>query len=185
MTLDELIARAAGEFNSRRIPFYIIGGLAVSTWTEPRATQDMDVLIQARRRQAPRLKQALLAVGARVTALEIRLLMEGRFVRFKMGGPLLDVRLCASAHDRSALARATEVNYAGVSLRVASPEDLVLFKLQAWRPIDQRDLIVLIRTRRDLDVRYIETWLDPVATESGTAMRQRWRTISQEASSLP
>ncbi|MBI2930598.1 MAG: hypothetical protein HYY16_03015 [Planctomycetes bacterium] len=52
MTLDELIKRVTDALSEHRIPFFLIGGLAISTWVEPRATKDMDIVINVRRRIA-------------------------------------------------------------------------------------------------------------------------------------
>lgn len=131
VTLDELIRHVAEALDRERVPFFLIGGLAVSTWVEPRATKDMDIVLKVRRKDATRVKKALVAAGTHATSLELRILMEKRFVRFKTGGPLLDVRVCVSPHDLKAYERAVAIDYESQKIKVATAEDLVLYIVNA------------------------------------------------------
>ena len=177
MTLEELLLRAAREFERNRVPFFLLGGLAVSTWVEPRATADVDLAVCVRRRESARLRTALIGAGARPTNLEMRKLFEKRFQRFRVGAHSLDVRVASSEHDRAAWARSRPVEVGGREIRVASPEDLLLYKLAAWRPHDRVDAHVLLTQRGDLDRAYVERWLDPIAAETAAPMRERWREL--------
>lgn len=177
MALIELLLRATESFSANGIRFILIGGMAVSAWIEPRLTKDMDVVVSVRRRDAPRLKKALVEAGARVTALEMRLLYERRFIRCKTAGPYLDVKIQSSAHDRAANTHARTVPYGGKAVPVAAPEDLILYKLQAWRLHDQDDMVKLAKGVPNLNVAYIESWLDPIAKDTGAPMRERWDQI--------
>lgn len=181
MTLDDLLVRVIDAFQVEQVPFMVIGGLAVVSWVEPRATKDMDVVVRIRRVDGRRLKRALSAAGTRATQVELRILLDKRFVRFKTGGPILDVRLCRTAHDISAFDRAEEVETFDRKFRVATPEDLVLYKLAAWRPLDQRDILVILRDIPDLDTAYLDAWLDRVAEDTGQPIRARWEGIRAEA----
>lgn len=138
-------------------------------------TDDVDIVVMARRKDAPRLKPALIAVGARVTALEMRLLFERRFVLLRITDVRLDVHIASSAHDKSAFEHAAVVDFGGRSVRVASAEDLVLYKLKAWRPIDKADISSLLEQVKGVRMSYIESWLDRVAEETGSDVRARWK----------
>ncbi len=174
MVLTELLIRTADSCAANRIDFVLIGGMAVSAWIEPRLTKDVDIVVMVRRRDAPRLKKALVEAGARVTALEMRLLYERRFIRCKTAGPYLDVKIQSSAHDRAAVANAQKVDFDGRLVDVATAEDLILYKLQAWRLHDQDDIDKLLKGVSNPNVRYIESWLDPIAKETAAPMRERW-----------
>lgn len=174
MELTDLLVQVADTCAANRIRFILIGGMAVSTWMEPRLTKDMDIVVSVRRRDAPRLKKALVEAGTRVTALEMRLLYERRFIRCKTAGHYLDVKIRSSAHDHAADANARTTYWQGRAILVATPEDLILYKLQAWRLIDQDDVAKLIKGVRTLNVTYIESWLDPIARDTGSPMRLRW-----------
>lgn len=153
--------------------------MAVSTWVRPRLTDDVDIVVMARRKDAPRLKPALIAVGARVTALEMRLLFERRFVLLRIDDVRLDVHIASSAHDKSSFEHAARVDFGGRSVRVASAEDLILYKLKAWRPIDKVYIASLLEQVKAVRMAYIESWLDRVAEETGADIRDRWKEVSK------
>ena len=49
----------------------------------------------------------------------------------------------------------------GLSLSVASPEDLILLKLKAGRPTDFDDVISIVKNPRlQLDLAYLRSWAD-------------------------
>jgi hypothetical protein len=131
--LTDLLARIAAAFERRKLPFMLIGGMGVSAWVEARLTRDVDITVLARKTRVADLRQALIDATARPTSTDMRVLFEGRWVRLKTGGPKLDVHLAVSAHDRTALENAERVRLGTAKVRVASPEDLVLHKLKAWR----------------------------------------------------
>lgn len=175
ISITDLLGRVAGAFAHERVDFLLIGGMAMSVWIEPRLTNDCDIVVRVRKVERARLKAALLAAGARVTSLEMRLLFERPFVRFKtQDGPMLDVHRCLSVHDRSAFDHSVMLRKWGQSFRVASAEDLVLYKLQAWRPQDRLDITQLLRDVKDLNRAYIESWLDPLREATNQPMWDRW-----------
>jgi hypothetical protein len=176
VVLTQLVLRVAAELDAAGLPFAVIGGMAVSTWIEPRLTHDVDLAVQAKRRDGPRLRRALVAAGARVTALEMRLLFDRKFVRLKTTtGLRLDLHVATSAHDREALSHAEVVRLGDREIRVAGPEDLVLMKLVAWRPQDRLDIANLLAGVRDLRRDYVERWLGPLERQSGAPIAERWR----------
>lgn len=174
MGLTDLLVQVSDAFQAHRLRFLVIGGMAVAAWVEPRLTRDIDIVVLARKRDTQRLKRALLECGARVTALEMRLLFEKRFIRLKAGQERLDVHVVSSALDQAALARALTGHYRGRAIEVASPEDLILYKLLAWRPHDQVDVGRLLHEVRDLNLAYIESMLDGLSRSAAIPLRPRW-----------
>jgi predicted nucleotidyltransferase len=66
----------------------------------------------------------------------------------------LEISLAFSPFEQEALARAVEVDFAGIKIPVAVPEDLVIYKALAWRDQDRYDieqLLTLHGDRIDLD----------------------------------
>ncbi|MBI2921723.1 MAG: nucleotidyl transferase AbiEii/AbiGii toxin family protein [Planctomycetes bacterium] len=181
MAVTDLLAQVAAAFDENRVPFLLIGGMAVSTWIEERLTRDVDIIAMVRRGDASRLKSALIASGTRVTALEMRLLFERRFLLLKTAGPRLDVKVATGAHDRAAFEHAGRVDIQGHPVAVASAEDLVLYKLMAWRPQDRADVHRLLREIRDLRRSYVESWLDRLSADEGADLRVRWAEALKEA----
>ncbi len=116
------------------------------------ATDDQDIVVRVAKRYSPLLIQALMTSGARPTAVEMRLLFEKRFIRLRTDGPKLDVMIAATHHDRAAFDQAPFVQRGTMRVRLARPEDLILYNLQAWRPQDQADIHALLHAIADLDL---------------------------------
>ncbi len=73
----------------------------------------------------------------------------------------LDIIYAADLHERETLARAQTVLLHGLSLTVVSPEDLILLKLKAGRPMDFDDVIGIVKNPRlQLDLSYLWHWAD-------------------------
>lgn len=179
MTLAELFDRVIDAFARERVDFMLIGGMAVAFWVRPRTTQDCDIVVRIAKKDQGRLKAALVASGSRVTALEMRLLFERKWIRTKTSGPMLDVHRCLSAHDKAAFDNAETVEANGRRIRVASPEDLVLYKLQAWRPQDRLAIEEILEQVKNLDRAYIESWFDRIRVATNAPMRARWAEITK------
>ncbi len=181
MTLDELIPRVAGLFSSKRYRYFTFGGVGVSLWGRPRTTHDLDVVVCLDRSAVPTLVADLNRAGFRITRSLQRKLVEGRIIRLPIGATELDIKLCAEGHDMEALARAKRAAFEGFELTVASPEDLVLYKLQTWRTQDQADIENLLANVKGLDRRYIGEHLAPIEGETGCPVRERWEEIVRGA----
>ena len=178
MTLDELIPLVARLLASRKVPYFVFGGVGISLWGRPRTTQDLDVVVGIERPAVPGLATDLRKAGFRITRLEERKLREGRLLRIPRGATGLDIRLCAPGHDLDALNRAKRAAFGDFELWVASPEDLVLYKLQSWRTQDRADIENLVAAVKTLDRRYIARQLPAIERSTGVAMIKRWREIT-------
>lgn len=175
ISVTDLLQRVAGAFATERVDFLLIGGMALSVWIEPRLTKDCEIVVRIRKVQQSRLKGALVAAGARATSLRMRLMFERPFIRLKTtDGPMLDVHRCMTAHDLSAFEHSALIRKWGHPIRVAAAEDLVLYKLQAWRLQDRADIQSLLVQVKDLNHEYIESWLDPIRKATNHPMWDRW-----------
>lgn len=174
MRLDQLLRIAGLLFEKEKIDYFIFGATAMSFWVPPRNTVDLDAVVSVEKHRAGALFGKLRGAGFPVARHLVRKFLEGRLIEIPAGDTHLDLRWCRTRHDRSALSRAKLFTAADYRLRIAVPEDLVLFKLQAWRRQDQADIERILKERRDLDTRYIETWLQPLEEETGFPVRKRW-----------
>jgi len=124
-------------------PAMLIGGIAVVARGVPRTTLDIDAAVWAetldldrtvttfgRHGLAPRIP------AASQFAREHQVLL----LRHDASGTPLDVSLAWLPFERDAIARATPVDFGGVTLRVALVEDLVVYKAVAWRERDRSDI---------------------------------------------
>jgi hypothetical protein len=154
-------------FERKQWQFCIIGGVAALHWGEPRVTRDVDVSLltgfggeeafihELLNSYRPRVENALqFAIRNRVVLLEAD------------GGIGIDVALAALPFEQSAVSRARLQEVApGVRLKICTPEDLIVFKAFAGRPVDWRDVegVIARAGRSTLDWKYIEQQLTPLA----------------------
>lgn len=140
MKLVDEVARILSGANA---DYALIGGHAVNVVLEPRFTADIDITIAADPAALARVRSALLAAGFRVEREHGAAQPSGPdFVRFVDDeGTILELQTAKTALQRAVIARAND--HGGV--RVATAEDLVVFKAIANRPKDQIDLLGLVR----------------------------------------
>jgi hypothetical protein len=147
----------------RQCRFCFIGGVAVQNWGEPRLTRDIDISLLTGFGGEERHVDLLLGAyeprihDARRFALTYRVLL----LR-SPGGIGIDVSLAALPYEQLVIDRARLVELLpGISLRLCSPEDLIIMKLFAGRETDIRDArSIIVRQGQDrLDWVYAETQL--------------------------
>lgn len=126
----------------------IIGGIAVVSHGVARDTSDIDAAVWG----AAILPAELLSVlarheiGPRIDdALEFAKHHQILLVEHKPTGVTLDIALSWFPFEREAMSRATAVNFNGVDIRVATPEDIIIYKAAAWRDEDRADIRRLLK----------------------------------------
>lgn len=146
MTLSRLgkqVAEVVSVLNRMDLPFALIGGLALALHKVIRATQDIDILVDAEK--ADEIDKALTKLGYRCL---YRGIDAGNYLR---GDERVDLLYASRPIARRLLAAATEKKTAFGQLRVIGPEGLIGFKLQGWlndsrRTQDLEDIRALLRT---------------------------------------
>jgi hypothetical protein len=154
---------------------YLIGGaIAEWAWGEPRATQDLDIVISL----------PIKAVGRFSKELEKRdMLLPADIILDAMAEERADIPLNAihmysglkadlylmrdgDALRQSAFQRRVRVDYGPPigQVYIHSPEDLILYKLMylglSGQPKHARDIAAILRAKKNqLDFRYIEEWV--------------------------
>lgn len=181
MRLDELMRFAGQFFEGEHVDYFIFGATAMNFWVPPRNTVDLDIVLCVDKRRGTEVLGELRRRKFPVTKSLMRKFHEGRLIKLPVGDTELDLKLCKTEHERQALARSKAFSAGDHRLRIAVPEDLVLFKLQYWRTQDQADIERMLKLRADLDVKYIEKCLDPVRKETGFPVRDRWDEIRKRS----
>jgi hypothetical protein len=140
----------------------VIGGAAVGTWGEPRLTRDVDLKVMLGRDEADRLL-ALLASDYISLLPDPRAALRKQAMLFveDAAGVRLDLLLADTPYDVEAIRRGRDIEVApGVTLRLCTPEDLIVYKLISTRPRDHEDAAGIVRRQGDaLDDRYVLDWL--------------------------
>ena len=125
------------------VPWMIIGGVAVIAHGVPRYTADVDATVAAPNEPLERIF-ALFARhdvvpridGALAFARERQVFL----LRHEPSGVDLDVSLAWLPFEVEAIGRSETRDYAGVTIRIPRPDDLVIYKLVAARPRDLEDV---------------------------------------------
>ncbi len=168
-------------------PSMIIGGVAVIASGVPRQTVDIDAAILGRAATLDDVVATLARHGitprtphALEFARERHVLLLGHEPTHVM----MELFFAWLPFEEVALARAKEIDIEGFSVRIAMPEDLIIYKAAAWRDRDISDverLLALYLDTIDLDrvrnlIREIGEALDePQRLESFDALVKRVR----------
>jgi predicted nucleotidyltransferase len=137
------------EFAREKVEHVVIGGYAFAYHAEPRATKDLDILLEASDENLDRAARALLRYGAPQNVVDAtRILGETEVVYF--GRPPLRVDLLRSIDGVVAsdvLKRAIATTWDATPIRVIALDDLIANKRAAGRPQDLIDVARLERAR--------------------------------------
>jgi hypothetical protein len=153
---------------SLNVPMAVMGGVALSAWKHPRATQDVDLLIGLEDKDHDFILQKLAAARFRVKR-QPPILTLGRLrivqLLYEPPGTFLDLQidllLADCEYQKEALGRRILVHLPDLDIPIAvlSCEDLILHKVLAGRIVDRADAAKLLRVNRvSLDVDYLRHW---------------------------
>jgi len=137
------LADAASLLKAERIPYALIGALAVSVRGEPRLTSDVDMIIDTDVERAVALAGALVATRFKPLFDDVAEVVQRSFMlplRHRQTNVKLDLAIGLSGFEKQAVARAKRMEVGGTTLPVATTEDLILMKVVAGRPRDEQDL---------------------------------------------
>jgi len=157
-----------------RVDYLIGGAVAEWAWGEPRATQDLDFVIdlpmKALNKFSKELEKRDMLVPAEImldTMMENRADIPINAIHIYTGFKA-DLYLVREGDElrQSAFKRRMRVDYGPPigKVYVHSPEDLILYKLIylgiSGQPKHSRDIASILHSRKeDLDLRYIEEWV--------------------------
>lgn len=161
-------------FERLKIPYALIGGLAVGVHGIPRPTHDLDFTIAVDRSRLPEFFQAVIDLGydvpqefttgwvdqvAGMPLVKARLWVEGKTID-------VDVFLAESRFQKSLIQRRIRTDVEGIAAYIASPEDLILLKVLAGRPRDLGDVQDILLVQGPLDQAYLQHWADELGVRS-------------------
>lgn len=175
---DSILELLANALEASALQYVVIGGHAVNAWLEPRFTADIDLTVAADPAALERLSEALESMGWRLETEHGAGLPSGPdFVRFARDEdePVIELQSAKTEFQEEVIRRAV-VSGEGAGLRVATPEDLVVLKLIAFRPKDRVDLIGLVALP-GLDWHYVDRW---AAVWEVTGRLARMRAASED-----
>lgn len=175
--IPAVVVPVVGVFEDLGIAYCIVGSVAASAWAMPRSTNDVDILADVRPGHIAALV-ARLETDYYIAADQIREAIQhhGSFNLIHNATSFrVDVFLPGgSAYDRMQLARARtqELPFTTRSVKLSSPEDVVLRKLrwyldtQGTRDSQWSDVQAVLRVQGDaIDRAYLERWAPSLGIE--------------------
>jgi hypothetical protein len=156
---EEVLGDAARTLQRLRVPFALVGGLAVAARSEVRFTQDVDLAVV---RSDDRAVEALVR-DMTVNGFSPVVLLEqqaaGRIATVRLrskGGVVVDLLTASSGIEPEIVERASPVDLEGAGVvPVAQAEELLAMKvlsMRAARPNDRADALALLAVNPSLDL---------------------------------
>jgi hypothetical protein len=128
---------------------YAFGGaVALASWSEPRATADVDIVIWVEPSRVDRAIDLAEAAGVRLDREEARAAaLERGLIVGRLGAIRVDVFVPSIPFYDEAAERRARVRIAGKETWVHSAETLAVFKLLFFRPKDLLDVARMLEVR--------------------------------------
>lgn len=155
-------------FETLRMDYAVMGGVAVRIYGIPRATYDIDFTVAVARDGLPSVFHAAEEIGYTVPQpyqtgwVDHVAGMPLVKVRWHAGGKGVDIDifLAESGFQRELMTRRCLHQVSGRDVWFVSPEDLVLLKLIAARPRDVSDVLDILFVQGRLDEDHLRRWAD-------------------------
>ncbi|MEK7848528.1 MAG: nucleotidyltransferase [Chloroflexota bacterium] len=169
--MEEVIRAIAHALHSTKTQYVVIGGIAASIWGRPRMTLDVDIVVVLLPEELSHFLESLAQSGFQVSPSAMRKLLRALPTKVRYGKRLsVDLRMASYTLDRQALERATPVRVLGTSLRIASKEDIIAYKVARFEDLDRADIkSIILRHRKKIDATYLVTACRQLAQETGDA----------------
>jgi predicted nucleotidyltransferase len=155
----------------------IIGGIAVSLLGKPRFTADVDAVFLLSTDELPQFLELARAENivprvqdAEEFARKSRVLL----LRHEPTETDIDISLGILPFEEEMVDRSSVKSFANLSVRLPTPEDLIIMKAIAHRPKDLEDIRILADNFPNLDKKRIEQWVKAFGDALETPL---WDTI--------
>ena len=161
------LARALAKLDTQ---WYLFGAQAALLYGAARLTADVDVTVLLGDRPTAELVRALEKAGFRLRVRDIGAFVARTrvlpFLHPRSGMPV-DIVLAGPGLEQLFFSRRRRRIVEGISIPVASPEDVVVMKVLAGRGKDDDDVIAIIAAQRKLKLQRIRQTLDALERALG------------------
>lgn len=155
----ESLQRLLHKLNDRGV---IIGGIAVGFLGKPRFTADVDAVFLLSTTDIPKFLELAQAenIFPRIQNVE-EFGRKNRILLLKHNPTEtdIDISLGILPFEEEMVARGSTRSFANLSIRLPTPEDLIIMKAIAHRSKDLEDIRTIADNYPNLDVRRIEEWV--------------------------
>ncbi len=157
-----------------KVPFCVVGGMAVSIISRPRATEDLDFLVGIRDEDkgelADLLKEKLTVLQVKEQTFTVSGVTIWRIVLSAPEEPdgtvIVDFLFADNEFLEAVIDGADNLVLGGVETPLVRPEDLILMKMLASRPQDLNDIATIREVHADtLDEAYIASWQEKLGLD--------------------
>src|SRR3989338_1051496 len=162
-----LLVQVAKILNTLHIPYLVSGGLAVLVWGRPRFTADIDIVVELKQTDIPKLEQALNHLSPQgyidrdMMNDALKRQGEFNFIDITTGIKVDFWILTDSLFDRTRLQRRQVKSISGEEVYFTSPEDLILIKLKWYQDSDSQrqleDIESIFKITKKIDKQYLKT----------------------------
>lgn len=185
MLQSKLLKKVLTFLEENHVDYMITGSLVSSMQGEPRATHDVDILVNITHSAIPPLVDTFTPPGYYISgpAIEDAILRKSMFNLLDTNdGDKVDFWvLIDDPFDQSRFARKYEEKMSGLSMKVSRPEDTILMKLRRANLSggSEKQFTDALRVYEvqfgNLDLNYIESWTEPLQVKA------IWERLQQEA----
>jgi hypothetical protein len=179
------LADAVRFLESQGIGYALIGGLAISVRAMPRATVDVDLVIAADVERALSLVESLPNSDFAPLFDGVEEVVQSAFIlplRHRRTNVKVDVAIGLSGFELAAINRAEPMDLAGLTVSVATAEDLLIMKVLSDRPQDDQDARGLVIARGSkLDWDYCMAVATGLGESIGQSLAGRIETLRKDA----
>jgi hypothetical protein len=173
-SFHETANRVVSALASVGADWMLIGAIPVAAWGEARATTDADFAASLDLLDAHRLDDALGAQGRQkvrgpVEIPQSRLVLSKYWdARTAIGVDVFfSTRYATGDFQRAALERKKQASFDGRTYPIAAPEDVIVFKIMAFRQKDLDDVAGILERRfTGLDWPYIHRWASALRVDN-------------------
>ena len=168
----EVLKIVTRRLNKAKIPYMISGSIAANYYTVPRMTRDIDIVIELKPDDVDkfvRLFEGDFYVSREMIKDEI--CREGMFnlIHNQYVFKIDFIIKKSSAYQQAAFSRRKQVLIQKSPMWFISPEDLIISKLlwakDSFSEMQIKDVRNLIKTVDDLDLKYIDNWIQKLQLE--------------------
>lgn len=169
-----VVNAAERSFRAARVDHVFVGALAVAAFGVPRTTTDVDVIVDYREEDAPRLAESFLRKNFQVSAEDLRdARAEGTHctVHDTLSAFRVDIAPASRPRAKDAIRHSVRVRWRGITLPIADPEHTIVMKLVYGSDQDAEDALgIFVRQRKRLKMRRVREFANRQGVR--TALRE-------------
>lgn len=180
---QNLLKRIGRGLDKIGIPYMVVGGQAILLYGEPRLTKDIDITLGVGIDELEKIKSVTKKLKLKALVNKV-----DAFVKETMVLPVIDERSAIrvdfifshSLYEKHAIQRAKNIEFGKTTVRFASLEDVVIYKVIAGRPRDIEDIKSVLLKNPRYDTAYITKWLKDFDRSLGENFLETFKRIVKE-----